>query len=321
MVTLVSACTVVSGRGRLPCPRSRILVPACGVIWGAATAPHTLAKLVSVESALGRRFDMTYRFHDLDDVIPTEDERKLVAGNRILHVSIDAKLHSDAQQTITWASVAAGAYDQTLAAQARGIATLRVPVFVTFDHEPDQVQNSDKGSPSDFVAAWRHVHELFQHNGAGNAVWVWVVTGYEQTFSAAGRMWPGDDSVDWISWEAYNAAGCRTGRPDPAQTQTFAESALGMFDWLMQNGSRYGIDTSKPMMISEAASVVFGSDAALSAAWYQQIPTVLRTHPQIRAIGLWDRPGNGSCRYQFDGLDPISRAVSRAGLTAPIWPY
>jgi len=143
---------------------------------------------------------------------------------------------------------------------------------------------------------------------------VWVVTGNQPTFRTAGQMWPGNDDVDWISWEAYNASACRSGHIDASQFQGFAASALPFYSWLKVHGPALGIDTSKPMMISESASVVYQSDPGLTAQWYRGIPAVLSSHPQIRAIGLWDRPGNAACKYQFSDVAEISAAVAEVGL-------
>lgn len=299
------------------CGVSRLIVASCGVIWGAATDPNTEAKLRQVEASIGQRFDMIYRFHDLDDNFPTDDERASVAAGRILHVDIDARLFEAPQDAISWQDVSSGKFDASLIRQARGIESLGVPVFVTFDHEPDQARRTSLGSAADFIAAWRHVHDLYRRAGANNVVWVWVVTGYPPLISAAARMWPGNGYVDWISWEAYNASGCQTGDADPAQFQSFGESVLPFYDWLRDHGRASGIDTSKPMMISEAASASYPQTPLLSASWYLQIAEVLDTHRSIRAITLWDRPGATICRYRFDGMPIVSGAISVAIAATP----
>jgi hypothetical protein len=291
------------------CGTSADLVPRCGVLLGIATNPNTNDKLDDVERALDTRFRMVYRFHDLDDQIPTVEERELVRSGRILHVAIDSRIYQPPAHTVGWAAIARGGYDRALTADARGIASLKVPVFVTFDHEPDQPDESP-GTPADFIAAWRHVHELFDRAGAQNAVWVWVVTGYPPYFASAGRLWPGNAYVDWISWEAYNRSGCTSGNPDATRFRTFAQSALPFYSWIKLHGPGLGIDIRKPMMISESGSVQYPTDPRLAPSWYRDIPLVLRQHPQIKAIGLWDRPGTGGCNYQFDDAPSIRTAIT-----------
>ena len=286
----------------------------CGVILGIATSPATNAQVAKVELSQPRPFDMVYRFTDLAGAIPTSEERSLVAHGTLLHLAVDARFYGAPHKVVRWKAVTAGAYDSILLRDARGVAALKVPVFVTFDHEPDLTQHAASGSPAAYVAAWRHVHELFTTAGATNAVWVWVVSGYQNTFGVDGRFWPGNRYVDWISWEAYNASGCRTGPVDPQRFESFSQSVLPFYTWLILHGRTYGIDTRKPMMISEAASAVFRNDPLLTRSWYDQIPGVLAAHPDIRAITLWDRPGSTGCPYQFDSFPTVMQAIRNVAL-------
>ena len=315
---LACGCATVSFGRRLACGTSAKLVPTCGVIWGVATNPNTNSRLTQVQTALGRPFDLVYRFHDLNDPVPTPEERALVRSGHFLHVTIDSRIYGQPDHGIPWADITGGRYDRALRAQARGIASLRVPVFLTFDHEPDQPGRSTLGSPAQFRAAWRHVHDLFRAAGATNAVWVWVVTGYRANFTAAGQLWPGNDYVDWISWEAYNGSGCLGAGVDATRYRSFAQSAIPFYDWVTQHGPALGIDITKPMMISEAGSVEYPGDAQLTARWYSEIPHVLANHPQIKAIALWDRPGTKGCPYQFDNSAPVRQAVAVAGSSSTI---
>jgi hypothetical protein len=62
------------------------------------------------------------------------------------------------------------------------------------------------------------------------------------------------------------------------------------------------------MKISEAGSVLYPDDPGLTAKWYAQMGEVLADHPQIKAIGLWDRSGTASCDYQFDTSPTVVQA-------------
>lgn len=295
------------------CPASPGLVPSCGVWWGYSASDTSPAALDAVQRELGRRFDLVYRFHDLDDDVPTADERALADSGTLLHLSLVPRDFSDPTGAlIPWRRIADGEYDEALRRQAEGIAGLGTQVFVTFDHEPDQPRKGVAGTAADFRAAWRHVHDLFVGAGATNAVWVWVVLGWQQTFERAATLWPGNDVVDWISWDVYNAEGCRSGRIDSSLRQTFAQGVDGFYDWLRANGPRYDIDTSLPMMISEAGSTLQAGSA--TADWYAAIPAVLRSHPQIKAVTLWSAVGNGTCDYRFTRSAGVTAKVRAAGL-------
>jgi hypothetical protein len=274
----------------------------------------TYHSLQEAQIAAGRDFDFVYRFHDVDDKIPDSDDHAILASGKIMHITIDARDYAKpAEKAPRWSEFSSGAYDSELVSQARGIASIKKPVFVTFDHEPDAPRKSRRGSPADYVAAWRHVHDLFQREHVTNAVWVWVATGWIPSADTALRMWPGNDDVDWISWEVYDNAGCKSGHPDAALSRGFPKLADKFLTYLKAHGRPAGIDIKKPMMISEAGSAVTPNKSGPST-WYRSIPTFLKNHPQIKAIGLWDHKGREkTCRFSFSSDRGRSKDVSTAG--------
>jgi hypothetical protein len=292
------------------CTRSAELVPSCGVLLGITPPDPSLASLAAVEKTLGHRFALVHTFHDIDDAVPSAYERALAARGTVLHISIDPRVYGEALGTITWAAIAAGEYDDPLTRDAEGIASLHRRVFVSFDHEPDQGAKAAEGSPADFVAAWRHVHQLFEHAGATNVVWVWVVTGWAGSAGTALQMWPGNAYVDWISWEAYDNRGCNNG--GSTAPTGFARAALTFEHWLRAHGPAVGMDLDKPMMISEAGTAV-RPGAALDTGWFAQMQRVLRHNRQIKAITWWDHTGsNPGCDFTFTTTPALAAAASSA---------
>lgn len=309
---IVSDAAAPASRSR--CPLGPKLVPACGSLWGVTPPTASLEGLRRSERAAGRDFDFVYRFHDLNDAVPDADDRAVLAKGLLLHIAIDARDYGRPGAPMAgWADVAAGRYDGSLLAQARGVASIGRPVFVTFDHEPDQPLRSAQGTPADYVAAWQHVYELFEQAHATNAVWVWVVTGWMPSAARALKMWPGNEFVDWISWEAYDFAGCRTGVVDEKLAKSFTDVTMPFYDYLHENAVRAGIDMSKPIMISEAGNALSGN-SPVQADWYQQIPRFLRSHPQFKAVGLWDHASQvAACSFRFSDSPMRAADVARAG--------
>src|SRR5207249_4332973 len=82
---------------------------------------------------------------------------------------------------ISWAGtntkqVAAGKNDTLFAQRADAIKALGAPVFLRWFWEMDGIRASKKNtaiSPTDYIAAWRHIHALFDAHGVTNVVWVW----------------------------------------------------------------------------------------------------------------------------------------------------
>ena len=284
------------------------------MLWGISTRPPTVTQLAKVEKAAGRPFDFVYRYHDLNDEVPDEQELEIVAEGRLLHLAIATRdFQARSRAGYTWADVAGGKFDAALSAQARGVASLKVPVFVTFEQEANQQNKLGvAGSATDFKAAWKHLHDLYRAAGATNAVWTWVMTGNEDNLDRAASLWPGNEYVDWISWNVYNQSGCHSGVVEQEKFKSFDDELRPFYDFVEKRGASIGMDKSKPMMISEAGSVRYADAPELSADWYAAIPTTLREYPQIKAVALWDSVAE-TCDYDFDADSQVTEGVRKAG--------
>ncbi|GGL35122.1 hypothetical protein H9L10_01410 [Phycicoccus endophyticus] len=327
LIAVLGGCTTPSGQvdsspgPSRPAPTvtaSRCLgpkaVPSCEVLWGVATRPPTLQAVEAIETEVGRQFQIVYRYHDLAGELPDEAEQQVVQRGTLLHVAIASRIFGSG--SVPYADVAAGRYDEVLRRHAEGIAELGVPVYVTFEQEGNQRDKLDvRGTAQEFVAAWRHVHDVFQQAGADNAVWVWVMTGNARNLERAGSLWPGNDVVDWISWNIYNQSGCRGEKPVVSKYESFRTGIATFYDWVTTEGAAQGIDATKPMMISEAGSAQYPDAPEESARWYAQIPDALRHYPQVKAVTLWASGGGGPnhCSYRFQDNDVITQGVAKAG--------
>jgi hypothetical protein len=61
------------------------------------------------------------------------------------------------------------------------------------------------GRDPNFVAAWRHFHDVVVAEGATNVTWVWVVNGiWQDPASDPAPYYPGDAYVDWVGMDSYN---------------------------------------------------------------------------------------------------------------------
>jgi beta-mannanase len=114
-----------------------------------------------------------------------------------------------------------GNFDAYLHQYAKDIVATGLPLAIRLDHEMNGVWypwaetdgqgNSINGnSPGDYVKMWRHVHDVFQQEGANNLVmWVWapnIVNNLPAKHTAPGyleSLYPGDDYVDWVGLSGY----------------------------------------------------------------------------------------------------------------------
>ncbi|WP_433699840.1 glycoside hydrolase family 26 protein [Nocardiopsis sp. CA-288880] len=292
------------------CTVSEILEPSCGVWWGASPYENRVEQL---EQAADRDMDIVYTWRGIDQAdVPGRRERSMAAEGKFVHTNIEARRFTrPGHPAVSYASIADGEFDEQLRSQARGIAALDVPYFVTFDHEADANRRyNERGTPEEFVASWQHIVDLYRSEGADNAIWVWNVTGWEANLDRLPGLWPGNDYVDWISWEAYNMSTCDA-QPNWTETHSFEEALRPAYDWIQTEGPAHGIDPDKPVMIGEMGTTDIGPRETLE--WYSEIPDVLRRYERVRAVKMWDNELTPGCDFRIGANEYAQRGFQLAG--------
>jgi hypothetical protein len=323
LLLLLSVAVVLNTGHRKadPCAATAQLVPPCGVWWGAyvpSDSPGSLGTAVTgLEGKIGRRLDVVYTYHDMsggdDGQLITPDEQRL-GDDRLLMLdwsSVVWGAGSDGQgQHLAWRDIASGRYDASvLEPQIDKVKAYRRTVFLTFDEEPEALVGPS-GTAADYVAAFRHLHDLFQHDGATNVVWVWTVTGYlaEGNTRRMSALYPGDRYVDWVAFDPYNYFACK----QVSTWHSFAQTVRPGYDWL-----RTHISATKPMMLAEYSTAPDPAHPDAQRAWYEGVPAALPTMPGLRAVLQWDSTVSGpGCDLSLDNPSALAgfAAAGRASL-------
>ncbi len=233
--------------------------------WFGATANQNLAdggsgtrsEVQALETDLGRKIDVDSRFYTWNQQMPSAQEAWDLANGRI--------------PMLTWGkpdvlTITSGSQDVWIRAQAQRLAQLPGPFFFRYWAEMDADSTASKvHSPSDFIAAWRRVHDIFVQEGATNAVWVWCPTAWK--FVTGGPFppvfYPGDAYVDWVAADGYNWAPNKPG----TQWRSFAQIFQAFYDWAATAG--------KPIMIAETG--VLERNPGDKAAWITDARNILET--------------------------------------------
>jgi hypothetical protein len=246
------------------------LVPASGMLVGAynkhgegSGLDRERAATQELESELGRTLDIGHHFYAWDDAFPTMREQYDLREHRIPLISWNG--------TYT-PSIASGALDSTIVARANDVRSLGQPVFVRWFWEMDGNKKANWSvSPQSYVAAWRHIVDVFRAHGATNAVWVWCPNASGFADRQAGAYYPGDGYVDWVCADGYNFAPNKPG----SRWRSFTEIFTDFYAW--------GRKQNKPMMLAEWGVLERGPDD--KARWLQDARTVLRSRfPNIAAV-------------------------------------
>jgi mannan endo-1,4-beta-mannosidase len=106
------------------------------------------------------------------------------------------------------AAIAAGQYDGYLRSYAAAVHRYRHPVILSFGHEMNGYWYSWAGShtaPGAFVAAWRHIVNVFRAAGTRNVTWLWTINVFQSQagVSPPRPWWPGDSYVTWVGVDGY----------------------------------------------------------------------------------------------------------------------
>jgi beta-mannanase len=173
-----------------------------------------------------------------------------------------------------YAPVTSGSQDALIAKAADALAAFRQPVFLRWAWEMngnwyDWGGPRNGNNPAGFVAAWRHIHDIFVAHKAVNVAWVWgpnAGSAPEQAWNAMGHYYPGDAYVDWVGISGYF-----TGRETPASL--FAAITSG-----------YG--NRKPIMIAETGALERGG--TVKADWIRALDAWIVAHPAVGALVWFD---------------------------------
>jgi hypothetical protein len=201
--------------------------------------------------------------------------------------------------------VIAGTYDPYIREFAEAAKTWDHPFFMRFDWEmngswfpwSEGVNGNQSG---EFIAAWRHVHDIFAAVGADNVTWVWCPNvDPDNTLLDLAGQYPGDAYVDWTGLDGYNW-GLNPANPD--RWRNFNELYSATYQRIVDT-----IAPDKPMLIGEMGSTEQGGS---KAAWIEEALSAIPTYySQIRGMLWFDT-------YD-DGMDwPIETSASSASAFA-----
>jgi hypothetical protein len=158
--------------------------------------------------------------------------------------------------------------------------------------------SDSQGRNLEFLAAWRHVHDIFAAEGATNVKFVWCPNVESQPNTAANRVaayYPGDDYVDYLALDGYNFA-----RTLPkVQWRSFESLFAAPYATLCS------LSATKPIFVAETASVSGGGDkAAWISAMFRVIPAKF---PRIVGVD-WFNSANSRQDWPVDASSSALQA-------------
>ncbi len=309
------------------------LVPECGVLFGTLDPPDTVVAATetpiglehqrtliqqSGSSSADFEFGITRRYERGPDDA-AQGLKKLLrqasgATGRRIYFSWKVDVGEGA-----WAAVAAGSYDDVLKSVAVTIDRSDQTVFLTIHHEPE---NDAEGTPEEYVAMWRHVHEVIETElanrpGGGSVAWVMNYKGHIDGggLDEVDAYYPGNSYVDWIAFNPYNWKYC-----GGESWQSFAEVARPMVEYLTSNGRYLTAGEAKPLMVGETGAHEGRSDAESKAQWFADMSATLQSEEfaAIKAVVYFNQVDPTFCDWYWDS-SPEAAAAFTALVTDPFF--
>ena len=240
-----------------------------------------------------------------------------VGWNRPFYCSDEQQIaNRGASHVLTWEptgqtlkGIASGSADTFIRAWAKGAKACGIRIYLRPMHE----MNGDwypwgrvnGNTAADFVAAWRHMHNIFVAEGATNVKWVWCPNvRYGSNYPLA-DLYPGSSYVDWLGLDGYNWG------LDPHLGQPAWQSFGQIFGATYSEITR--LAPGKPLMIAETASTENGGN---KAQW------ILKTflydapkYPVVRAL-IWFNQADGASNFTINS-SAASLAAFKQVLNSP----
>jgi len=244
---------------------------------------------------VGRNFDSTRLFLKWDVSFAGGYRSWLISTGHELMISVRAQRMNGAQ--IKWADIANAQPGSPLYADivrwADRMSGLGVPVWFTFNHEPEATVNLSNGTNTTYIAAWRRIVDIFRERGVDNVRFMWIMTSYAFTLPQSERRyaqkwWPGDAYVDGIASDTYNWYQCRPG------INTAWRSVAQLIDPMRAFGLQH---PSVPLYLTEWGSVEDPQSPGRKAQWIADAQALFKTpaFAQFAGVSYYNYTVKGQC--------------------------
>jgi hypothetical protein len=211
---------------------------------------------------------------------------------------------------ISDANVAAGNVDTLIHAFAQKAAAWGKPFYLRLGWEMNLSSIGGWGvgamgnTDADFVAMWKHAHDLFVQDGATNVRWFWCPSEISMTDPPLSTIYPGDAYVDVVGFDAYNWGTTQSWSSWQSLSQTYAATydAVAML-------------TSKPLIVGETGSVEQGGD---KATWITQgfLTDLQASFPRIIGVVYFNENAPPDWRVN---TSTTSLAAFTSVITSPVY--
>jgi mannan endo-1,4-beta-mannosidase len=186
--------------GQAPAAPRTVPAPFIGVYM--TSLPDSVAPLEAFQAKTGTKLRLAMYYSSWDEPF----QETFAAAVARLHIIPLVRMQPTG---VSLAEIADGGQDDYLVSYADAVRRYDRPVVLSFGPE----MNADwyswgyrNASPSDFIAAWRHIVAVFRTQRANNVTWLWTVESVPAGEAGAvnpDAWWPGRQYVTWVGMDGY----------------------------------------------------------------------------------------------------------------------
>ncbi|WP_411374055.1 glycoside hydrolase family 26 protein [Arthrobacter sp. MPF02] len=264
-----------------PAPAPAAPAPAPAVLrFGVGTpgGPLASAELDAVTALAGEAPSIVLSYKDFNQAPPiTELEAVRARGAQTLLTWEPWTWGGGTEQpAYSLDRIAAGDFDPYLQQWGQALAGWGHPVMLRFGHEmngnwypwSEQINGNSSG---DYVATWRHVHDVVAATGASNITWVWNPNVPYWGSIPLGGLYPGNTYVDAVALDGYNWGTSASWSSWHSPSELFGEGLSQL----------RALAPGKQILIAETASAEQGGS---KADWNTALISYLAAQSDITAI-------------------------------------
>lgn len=239
-------------------------------------SPDSLAPVQQFASWIGKKPDMLGQYVGWNSGLDVQAVKNAWSYGA-LYFQVWEPFNTTLQQ------IAAGASDDYINRFAASVRQLNLPIALSFGHEMNgdwYPWGTKQSTPAQFVAAWRHIHDLFLKAGATNVIWIWNPNDIHPVPDVKLKpLYPGDAYVDWVGVTAYWSS---SGGPHTYSTL------------LLPTLLQIRTFTNKPFIVAETSAEPGSNQVSSVHALFDAV----RTHADILGFVWYDYDRQGDWRLE-----------------------
>jgi len=280
-------------------------------------SPYAASELDSFTAAAGGKAPNTVLFfQNLSQLYPATAVATSWARGMMPMISFEPIVQNSENGQPKLADITNGDWDDYFRVWAASAKEQGLPIALRFAQEMNGNWYSWSdgrfgNANGDFIAAWRHLHQLFDDVGADNVIWVWSVNRIDRLpDQSIARVYPGDEWVDWVGVSGY--------------LRDVPDGVTPSFDFTYGRtlAALRAVAPSKLVMLTEIGA---GTTEADRVTWIRSLFEGMLAHPEIIGFNWFnDFKDGGDWRIQYSDATSAAFAEgvadSRFGPLAPLLP-